>query len=128
MPQDPLKDQVVRRKRPASASPTRSVSPQNHIVVVQFIGKNGEVLRAREWHHCNSIKELFAQAIVGRLLSGWGKGSILVASVGGEEYLLIQGDEEDFGALEVAVGNAIAQKQGAGDEGVVDIEVRQLEG
>lgn len=51
-----------------------------------------------------------------------------MASVGGEEYLLIQGDEEDFGALKAAVDNAVAQKQDAGDEGVVDVEVRQLDG
>ena len=91
--------------------------------VFNFRDKNGKVVRQRNLLQCETVGRLWMHATAARVIDTKQRDSLLSAVVnGGEEILLVQGDEGDFEALVEAIKRvACWTAGGVGAECKIDI-------
>lgn len=100
---------------------------------VTFVDEHNYIRRERSWRHCNSSEKMFAHALAAGLLASSNDVSVLKATVGVAELLLVKGDRTDFEELvevvkqgRVVKGEDDAVEDCAGDDRAVVVEVRRL--
>lgn len=94
-------------------------------ITLLFINDEGTTLRRRPWNLCATVRSLFAQAVIARIIKPRDKEATLQVQVLEKDMMLMKDDPQDFRELEEAIETAAAQS--AADEGF-DVLVHALEG
>lgn len=100
-------------------------------ITVLFLDVDGSTLRQCSWNVCDTVKKIFSQAIVARIIEAQDSSASLVVRFLEKEIMSMKGDVEDFQILALkataAAAAAVTTLSETGGRAVLEVRVYALE-